>query len=133
PNLTCLVTVPSEPLKDQWVLQVIEWDLAKYVDVMIINTAVKQKRKYQLLIIDEVHTTASDTMREIFETVSYSGLLCLTATLERLDGKEEIIKKNAPVFDEISLEDALANGWVAQYNQYRVLIDVDLTEYKAHN
>jgi len=133
PNLTCLVTVPTAPLKDQWVLQVIEWDLVKYVDVMIINTAVKEQRKYNLLIIDEVHTTASETMREVFESVSYIGLLCLTATLERLDGKEEIIKRYAPVFDEISLEDALANGWVAQYNQYRVLLDVDLTEYKKHN
>lgn len=133
PNLSCLVTVPSEALKDQWVKQVIEWELSKYVDVMVINTAVKKERKYQLLIIDEVHTTASETMREIFNTVSYSGLLCLTATLERLDGKEEIIKQYAPVFDEISLEEALKNGWVAQYNQYRILLDVDLTEYKKHN
>lgn len=133
PNLTCLVTVPTDSLKDQWMLQVIERNLVKHVDVMVINTAVKQKRKYQLLIIDEVHTSASDTMREIFNQITYTGLLCLTATLERLDGKEEIIKKYAPVFDEISLEDALLNGWVAQYNQYRVLIEVDLTEYKKHN
>lgn len=133
PNLKCLVTVPTEPLQKQWTLQLIEWELIQYVDVMIINTAVKQKRKYQLLIIDEVHTTASETMREVFNVIAYTGLLCLTATLERLDGKEEIIKRHAPVFDEISLEDALANGWVAQYNQYKVLIDVDLTEYKKHN
>ena len=133
PNLTCLVTVPTENLKDQWFTQVIERGLSKYVDVMVINTAVKQKRKYKLLIIDEVHTSASDTMREIFNQVEYSALLCLTATLDRLDGKEVIIKDYAPVFDEISLEDALLNGWVAQYKQYKVILEVDLTEYKEHN
>lgn len=133
PNLTVLVTVPTENLKEQWMSQVIEWDFVNNVDVMVINTAVKQNRTYQLLIIDEVHTSASATMREIFNCIKYSALLCLTATLERLDGKEEIIKQYAPVFDEISLEDALVNGWVAQYNQYRVILDVDLTEYKKHN
>jgi superfamily II DNA or RNA helicase len=133
PTLTCLVTVPTENLKDQWMLQVIERGLIQYVDVMVINTAVKQKRKYKLLIIDEVHTSASDTMREIFNQIEYSALLCLTATLERLDGKEEIIKQYAPVFDEISLEAALENGWVAEYKQFKVLLNVDLTEYKKHN
>ena len=53
PNMTCLVTVPSENLKDQWMSQVISWGLLKNVDVMVINTAVKQKRKYQLLIVDK--------------------------------------------------------------------------------
>jgi len=133
PQLTCLVTVPTQNLQEQWTLQLIERGLIQYVDVMVINTAVKQKRKYKLLIIDEVHTSASDTMREVFNQIEYSGLLCLTATLERLDGKEEIIKKYAPVFDEISLEDALKNGWVAQYNQYKVFLSVDLTEYKKHH
>jgi len=133
PDMKCLVTVPTENLKDQWLEQVISRGLIKHVDVMVINTAVKQQRKYHLLIIDEVHTSASDSLREVFNQITYTGLLCLTATLERLDGKEEIIKKFAPVFDEISLEDALLNGWVAQYKQYRVLLNVDLTEYKKHN
>ena len=53
PNLTCLVTVPTENLKDQWFAQVIERGFSKYVDVMVINTAVKQKRKYKLLIVDK--------------------------------------------------------------------------------
>jgi len=133
PKLTCLVTVPTENLKDQWLLQVIERNLSQYVDVMVINTAVKKAREYKLLIVDEAHTAAGDTLQKIFTSVTYSALLCLTATLDRLDGKEEIIKKYAPVFDEISLEDALLNGWVAQYKQYKIILEVDLTTYKMHN
>ena len=37
-------------------------------------------------------------------------LLCLTATLQRLDGGESIIKKYAPVCDTITLDEALKNG-----------------------
>jgi len=37
-------------------------------------------------------------------------ILCLTATIKRLDGKDNIIKKYAPVVDTITLEEAEANG-----------------------
>lgn len=37
-------------------------------------------------------------------------ILGLTATLERLDGKEIIIKKYAPVCDTITLNEATQNG-----------------------
>lgn len=46
----------------------------------------------------------------IYEKVSYKLILCLTATLERLDGKEEIIKKYAPVCDKITMDEAEQNG-----------------------
>lgn len=57
-------------------------------------------------------------------------ILCLTATLERLDGKEELIKQYAPVCDEVTLKEAIEAGWVAPSKQYLVLLDVDLAEYK---
>lgn len=56
-------------------------------------------------------------------------ILCLTATLERLDGKEIILKERCPVVDVISFEEATSNGWVAPIKEYLVLLDVDLTEY----
>jgi superfamily II DNA or RNA helicase len=83
-----------------------------------------------LLVLDEIHRYASDMMAKIFSKVHYSMILGLTATIERLDGKEIIIKKYAPVCDTITLDEALENGWVAPVKQYLVLLDVDLTEYK---
>jgi len=53
---------------------------------------------------------ASPTFSLIFQMVEYTLLLCLTATLERLDGKETIIKKYAPVCDEITMEYARQQG-----------------------
>ena len=60
-------------------------------------------------------------------------ILCLTATIKRLDGKEDIIKKYAPVVDTITLEEAEANGWISPVKNYLVLLDVDLTEYNKLN
>jgi superfamily II DNA or RNA helicase len=52
----------------------------------------------------------SEIFKKIFEVVSYKMILCLTGTLERLDGKEILIKKYAPVCDTITLEEASKNG-----------------------
>ena len=63
-----------------------------------------------LLVIDEAHLMASETFSRIFECVNYKNILCLTGTLERLDGKEELIKKYAPVCDTITINEAEENG-----------------------
>lgn len=60
-------------------------------------------------------------------------LLCLTGTFERLDHKEEIIAKYAPICDRITMEEAISNGWISQVKNYLVLLDVDLTEYNKVN
>ena len=35
--------------------------------------------------------------------------------------------------DKISIADALENGWVSEYRNYKVLIDVDMSEYEDYN
>ena len=126
-----LIVVPTEFLKEQWIDQLIEWDLIDNCKVEIINTVIRSEWTCDLLIIDEVHLTASDTFRKVFEVVEYSMILCLTATLQRLDGKEVLIKQYAPVCDSITLSEAQGEGWVSPIKEYVVLLDVDLTEYKA--
>lgn len=60
--------------------------------------------------------------------------MCLTATLERLDGQESIITDNCPVIDKITLLEAEINGWVSPYKEYQVMIDVpDIEKYKEMN
>lgn len=55
--------------------------------------------------------------------------MCLTGTMERLDGKEVIIKQYAPVCDTITMDEAIENGWVSPVREYAVLIDTDLSDY----
>jgi superfamily II DNA or RNA helicase len=133
PDAFVLISVPTEVLKEQWLENIIHEDLLLNCKVEIINTIITHKYDVDLLIIDEIHGTASECFRQIFNAVTYKLILGLTATLERLDGKEEIIKQYCPVVDEVSLQEAAKNGWVSPVKEYLVLLDVDLTEYKEWN
>jgi len=128
-----LVVVPTEFLKNQWIEHLEEWDLLNNVRVEIVNTVIKLEWVTDLLIVDEAHRVAAETLSNTFNCVNYKNILCLTGTLERLDGKEEIIKKHAPVCDEITFREAIENGWVSPVKEYLVLLDVDLTEYNAQS
>lgn len=129
-NASVLIVVPTEFLKEQWLDQLDEWKLSDNTRVEIINTVVKKEWTCDLLVIDEVHLVATETYKQVFESVDYKMILCLTATLKRLDGKEVIIKEKAPVCDTISLSDALNNGWVSPIKEYVVLLQVDdIDEY----
>lgn len=128
-----LIVVPTEVLKNQWLDQLIERDLISNCRVEIINTVIKKEWECDFLIIDEVHLAAADKLSTVFKCVMYKFIMCLTGTLERLDGKEEIIKKYAPVCDTITIQEAEENGWIAPIKEYLVLLDVDLTEYDKLN
>lgn len=130
PDLKILVVVPTDNLKNQWLKQLVEWKLLKNVTVEIINTAIKKVQHFDLLICDEAHRYASDSFSKLFDVIYYKMILCLTGTLERLDGKEELIKTHAPVCDVVSRDEAIENGWLADFKNYLVMIDVDLKEYK---
>lgn len=128
-----LISVPTEILKEQWMEELIQRNMLSNCRVMVINSIVKGDWEVDLLIIDECHLVASDTFRAIFDRVTYNMVLCLTGTLERLDGKEVVIKQYAPVCDNIPMKEALANGWVSPVKEYVVMLDVDLTEYNKLN
>lgn len=130
PDFKILVVVPTDNLKNQWLKQLIEWKLLKNVTVEIINTAIKKIQHFDLLICDEAHRYASDSFSKLFDVIYYKMILCLTGTLERLDGKEELIKTHAPVCDAVTRDEAIENGWLADFKNYLVMIDVDLKEYK---
>lgn len=130
PDFKILVVVPTDNLKNQWLKQLIEWKLLKNVTVEIINTAIKKVQHFDLLICDEAHRYASDSFSKLFDVIYYKMILCLTGTLERLDGKEELIKTHAPICDAVTRDEAIENGWLADFKNYLVMIDVDLKEYK---
>lgn len=129
-----LIVVPTEVLQKQWMNDyIIKYNLIKNCEVRIINSVIKVSWDVDLLVCDECHMFCSETFQEVFNCVSYNMVLCLTATLERLDGKEILIKTFAPVCDIVTVEDSQQNGWLSPYKEYVVLLDVDLSEYKKWN
>ena len=134
PYLRVLVVVPTTTLKNQWLQHINEWGFDFNVEIEIINTIVKHSYACDYLILDEIHRFNSDLFREVFNCVKYKLILGLTATFERLDGKEKIAAQYCPVVEEITKMECLANGWISDYKEYQVLLEVDnISEYKEMN
>ena len=134
PNLSVLVLVPTELLKNQWISELYSWDLAFNTDVQVMMGASKRLATCDMLIIDEAHRISSEILSNALQVIKYKLLLGLTATFERLDGRHEILAKYAPVCDTITIQEAVVNGWVNQFKDYIVLLDVDdIDVYKQYN
>ena len=131
PEITIIVVVPTTGLQEQWVEELDKFGCSReHVEVYVINSVIKNTHTCNLLILDECHRYASADFKKVFDMVTYNMILCLTATFERLDGKEKLIAKYAPVVDKVSIQECLANKWVSNYKEYVVVIEPDdLDEY----
>lgn len=125
PDKQVLIVVPTTLLKEQWSQLVDAWGFSLNCDIQVINTVITRDWNTDLLIIDEVHRSGANELSKVFEKVKYKLILGLTATFERLDGRHEIINKYCPICDVVNIHECLLNGWVSQYKEYLVLIDVD--------
>lgn len=129
-----IIIVPTTALKEQWTNIIDSNNLSFNCDVIVINTAIKNKYKCDVLVLDEVHRCAADTLKQVFETIEYKYVLGLTATFERLDGKHELLQKYCPIIDRITLEEARFQGWISDYKEYQVIIEVDdIDTYQEYN
>lgn len=134
PGKSVIIVVPTDALQRQWLADLAEQKVPKVYQVLIINTVVRKEWNCDLLILDECHKYASDLFGKVFEVVKYKIILGLTATMERLDGKDSYIKKYCPVVDRVDVSEATARGWLSPYREYKVLIEVDdLSKYLELN
>ena len=134
PTKSVIIVVPSEPIQRQWNQELIDWNLFQQCSVKTMSDTSVNKYSCTLLVIDEIHKGGAPTLLNIFKNVQYTIILGLTATFERLDGKDEIISKKCPIVDTISVEEAIENKWLADYREYEVLIEPeDIDVYKEVN
>lgn len=134
PTVRVTVVVPTQILQEQWREKLDERGFYFNTEVLVLNTASLRKFTCDFLIVDEVHRAAALELSKMFLNCSPTFILGLTATYERLDGREKVVlDRFCPVFDEIPLEESEANGWTSPYKEYKVMIDVDLTEYNNAN
>lgn len=133
-NKKIVIIVPTDHLKKQWILELNERHLLEYTSVEIINSAIKINSKVDFLIIDECHRIPSDSFYAVFNKRNPTIVLGLSATFSRLDGRHELLNRYCPVCDTITITEALENGWLSPYKEYKVLIEPsDLDTYKALN
>ena len=127
PHAKVVIVVPTKALKKQWEKHLQEWQLE--AEVLVMNTAASKPFKADMLCLDEAHKINAEYMSHTLTNCTPHFILGLTATFERLDGREKILEKYAPVCDTITVKEAVENGWLAPYRKYKVNLDVDLTEY----
>lgn len=132
PTVKTCVIVPTTVLKNQWENKIKAEKLVN-TSVLVLKTAATHKFSCNFLIVDEIHKSAAVQMAKVFKNCTPAFILGLTATYERLDGREKLIDKYAPVCDSISIEDAVKNDWLSPYKEYKILLEVDLTEYEKAN
>lgn len=102
-----------------------KFGLGMYANVEVINSAVRVNEKVDLLVLDEAHRYGSDQFIQIFKVRKPNLILGLSATFHRLDDRHKIIEKFCPVIDTITVKEALKNGWLADYREYKVLVEVE--------
>lgn len=80
---------------------------------------------FQYVVIDEFHHAVNDQYRRIVDYFKPEFLLGLTATPERMDGRNiyEICDYNVPY--EISLKEAINKGMLSPFHYYGIYDDTD--------
>ena len=134
PKMKVIIVVPSIPLKEQWTTIILSNHLERNCNVLVINTAILHNYECDILVIDEIHRCGADKLQCVFDTIKYRYILGLTGTFERLDGRHTLLSKHCPPIDEITLDEAVFQGWVSTYREYQVLLDVeDIDVYNQYN
>lgn len=90
---------------------------------------------FDYIIIDEAHHATADTYRQILDYFKPQFLLGITATPERMDGKDVfgLFDQNVPY--ELRLRDAIINKLVVPFHYYGIrdeLIEYGIKETKGH-
>ena len=88
---------------------------------------------YDYIVIDEAHHSQADSYRKLFEHFQPQLLIGLTATPERMDGKDLRPDFNGHISAEIRLPQALQAGLLTPFQYLCISDDTDLRDEKLWN
>lgn len=126
-NFGCLWVGSSAPAEDH------DYDHL-FVSVSMLNTrfeaffAQLSPSYYDYIVIDEVHHSQADSYRSIFKHFTPQILLGLTATPERMDGRDVRPDFGNRISAEIRLPQALQAGLLAPFQYFCITDSVDLSD-----
>lgn len=132
-DLRVTILMPTTVLIKQWEKIIKKYDLTKTCNIRTFKSLKKELVDTDLLIIDELHAALSKNGIDEIRDSKFALFLGLTATINRLDENEKFILGQFPVFDTVTKEECLENGWAAPNTIYKVEIETDLSEYLMIN
>lgn len=135
----CAVLVPTTQLQEQFPNEFEKWGFDTYldrIDFICYQSAHKLEDKhYHVVVCDEVHLGLSPVYRQFFEKNTYDRLMCLTATPPEDDDYRAYLASIAPICYEITLDQAVSAGYVAEYEVYCIgvpLSSIEKQEYDGY-
>lgn len=123
PEHKVIVVVPSDAIRVQWEKELANNNLNAEVHTYFDTS--RHEYECTMLVLDEIQRTGAETLFSTFSNIKYKLILGLTATFERLDGRDQLISKYCPVVAEVTISEAIAKGWLSSYTEYLVLIEPD--------
>jgi superfamily II DNA or RNA helicase len=124
-----MIVVPGDALKKQWITELHQHDIHN-VQVYTANyfTDNKFEMNSKLLIVDELHEFYSEERSKIIDGtyIKYKFNLFVTGTLEDPKNRHLKVLEYSPLIDYITEDEAIKNGWVSQYIEYN--LGIELTE-----
>lgn len=129
PAAEIVIIVPRGVLKDQWEAKQIPNTKVYTIQYLLVNSDELYAIECDLLVIDEIHRFAADEFSRCFDIkVRKDYILGLTATFERLDGKEELVKMEVPVIYEQDYQEAVNRGWIEPVREVNLQVDMTMAE-----
>lgn len=132
-----LILVPNIPLISQWRAQFKLWGYDDTnVDIKCIKGVYNKSFTYDLLIIDEIHTSLSTEYSKLFTNIKYEQILGLTATLPHRQDHKTILDKHCPVIFTKTVKEALEAEAISDFKVYNVAVSLskkDAALYRLYN
>jgi len=88
------------------------------------------KNDFDLIIVDEFHHAAAKSYRAVIDYFKPKFLLGLTATPDRMDGKDVYALCDGNVAYRIHFIEAISKGWLSPFRYFGVYDDTDYTQIK---
>ncbi|MBO8173102.1 MAG: DEAD/DEAH box helicase family protein [Bacillaceae bacterium] len=85
---------------------------------------------FDLIIIDEFHHAAASSYQKVLDHFQPEFLLGITATPDRLDGKDVYAICDGNVAYQLHFIEAIQRGWLAPFHYYGVYDDTDYTQIR---
>nr|WP_326099512.1 DEAD/DEAH box helicase [Paenibacillus pabuli] len=85
---------------------------------------------FDLIVVDEFHHAAAKTYMSVIEHFQPKFLLGITATPDRLDGKDVYALCDGNVAYQMHFIEAIRRGWLAPFQYYGVFDDTDYSQIR---
>jgi superfamily II DNA or RNA helicase len=136
-----LIIVPTQNLRDkEWRDEISKWSSKVYLEnksiqIECIQTVYKWSREqfdeYNLVVVDEIHTTLTPAYGKIFPKLK-NKVLGLTATPPADPIPKVKLDKHAPIIYEYGLDKAVENNILSSYVMYNLGVDMPKDEKKKY-